>query len=297
MSQAVVEREGFLAGADGFQLFTRTWIPESDPRAVLLLVHGLGSHSGSFSYLAEMLVGYGYALYGLDLRGHGRSQGQRGFIRTWEDYRSDLRSFQEWVDCQAANCTRFLVGHSLGAVVVLDYVMRMQPSLAGAIALAPALGEVGVPPVKLAVGQLLSTIWPRFTLDTGIDPFKGARDPQLLEEFLNDPLRHTKGTARLATEFFDTVDWIQSHPENLQVPLLILHGESDVVALPESSAQFVAQLQHPDTSRLAYPQCFHDIHRDLACDSVVDDLVNWLNVHSEDDCCQLGLPAVQELLA
>ena len=297
LTRVVPPREGVFEGAKGHEMFYRAWFPDGDPKGVLLLVHGLGSHSGTFAYLAEYLMSRGYALYGVDLRGHGRSHGQRGFVEAWQDYRTDLQGFIQLVDLQTSNCNLFLVGHSLGAVVVLDFVMRVQPRLAGAIALAPALGKVGVPPVKLAVGQLLSTIWPRFTLDTGIDPAAGVRDPALLEEFLQDPLRHTKGTARLVTEFFDTVEWIQTHPECLQVPLLILHGESDPIALAEHSASFVEQVPHLDASHRAYPQCFHDIHRDLECDSVVEDLVDWLDVHVEEGSCRVGVPDVVEIAA
>ena len=297
LTRVIPPREGVFEGAKEHEMFYRAWYPDAHPKGILLLVHGLGSHSGTFVHLAEFLVSHEYALYGVDLRGHGRSHGQRGYVESWQDYRSDLQAFIELVDRQTSNCNLFLVGHSLGAVVVLDFVMRMQPQLAGAIALAPALGKVGVPPVKLAVGQLLSTIWPRFTLDTGIDPAKGVRDPKLLEEFLQDPLRHTKGTARLVTEFFDTVEWIQTHPERLQVPLLILHGESDPIALSVHSASFVEQVPHWDASHRAYPQCFHDIHRDLECDSVAEDLVDWLDLHAEEGSCRLGLPSVVEIAA
>ncbi|WP_156819950.1 alpha/beta hydrolase [Synechococcus sp. PCC 7336] len=304
-------REGTFIGVGGLRLYYQSWLPPQAPRAILVLVHGLGSHSGSFENLANLLVPYGYGMYAFDMRGHGRSQGQRGYIQTWSEFRQDLDTFLALIDRQISACSRFLVGHSLGAVVILEFLMRSQPSVSqpsvsqpsvsqpsvsqpsvsGAIAMAPALGRVGVPPVKLAIGRVLSNIWPRFSLDTGLEAEAAVQDKTLLQANLEDPLRHTQGTARLATEFLQTVDWIHEHVDLCQFPLLILHGGSDRIALPEGSQQFAEQLPHRDTSCLVYPNTYHDLHQEVNAPQVAADLHQWVEARSDAQQCQiLALP-------
>lgn len=253
-------------------------------RAVLAIVHGLGGHSGLFGNVVDYFISKNYAVYSVDLRGHGRSQGQRGYINRWREFREDVRTFLQLIETQEPGCPRFLLGHSMGAVVVLDYVLRSPTeasasSLQGVIALAPALGQVAVPPFKLALGRVLSGVWPYFTLSTGINLNVASRDPAVLAAYAQDSLRHSRGTARLATEYLDTVAWIQAHAADWHLPLLILHGGADQVALPEGGYAFFQQVPILDKERREYPGVYHEIHNDLNYQEMLADLENWLERH------------------
>jgi alpha-beta hydrolase superfamily lysophospholipase len=263
-------------------LYYQSWHPEGKVRAVLAIVHGLGGHGGLFGNVAQYLVSKNYAVYSLDLRGHGRSQGERGYINSWSEFRDDARTFLQAIATQQPGCPCFLLGHSMGSIVALEYVLRCPTeasTLQGVIALAPALGQVAISPFKLILARLLSQVWPRFTLNTGIDLSVASRDPEVLAAYAQDSLRHCRGSARLATQYLDTVTWIQEHAADWRLPLLILHGGADQVALPQGGYVFFQQVTILDKERREYPGVYHEIHNDLNYQQMLADLENWLERH------------------
>ncbi|MEB3293064.1 MAG: alpha/beta hydrolase, partial [Synechococcales bacterium] len=198
----------WFEGLDGMRLFYQSWSPDELPQAVVITVHGLGSHSGLFAPATDYLVEQGYVVYGFDLRGHGRSPGQRGHINHWTEFREDLRRFIQRIRDKHPVCPCFLWGHSLGGTIALDYTLRSPESIAGLIVTAPALNGVKVPLCKRWLGRLLSRILPQFSLRVGLKKHPILADPTLQLLYEQDPLRHEYGSARLATEFFTTADWI-----------------------------------------------------------------------------------------
>ncbi|ALF53505.1 lysophospholipase [Nostoc piscinale CENA21] len=264
-------------------LYYQSWQPTSNIKAVLVIVHGLGGHSSKYNNIVQHFIPKQYAVYSFDLRGHGRSPGQRGYINSWAEFREDLRTFLELIQSQHPKLPIFLLGHSLGSIIVLDYVLRYPQAAAvlqGVILLAPSLGKVGVSQIKLLLGQLLSRVWPRFTLNTGLDLSAGARDEKVLAIYAQDTLRHTLGTARLATEFLNTVNWINHHTNEWKLPLLILHGGADRITLPEGSQIFYEQLTTcQDKTIIVYPDAYHELQDDLNYQEVLADLESWLEGH------------------
>lgn len=286
----MVYRNGTFMGTNHLPLYYQSWLPLQSPKAVVILVHGLGSHSGQFDSLVNSLVPLGYGLYGFDLRGHGRSPGRRGYIQTWAEFREDLRQFHQVITTRHPTLPVYGLGHSLGAIILLDYALQYPRALSGLITMAPALQPAGVPPLRLAIGRILSWVWPHFTLNAGIDQRAGSRDAAVILANAQDPCRHTKGTARLATEFFRTTRWIQAQLPLLQVPILILHGSDDRVAMPTGSQLLFDRLTIIDKEYRCYPGAYHDLHRDLDADQVIADLVNWLDRqgHQERVYCRLN---------
>lgn len=272
-------QEGTFNSVGGVDLYYQHWHSPGPTQAVLAIVHGLGSHSGHFKNLVQHLVPHGYRLYSFDLRGHGRSPGQRGYIHSWTEFREDLRYFLHLIDDRESGHPYFLLGHSLGAVIAMDYALRFPDGLQGIIATAMPAGKVGVNPLKMAIGQVLSQIWPRFTMKTGLDQSTSSRNPEVVATFTQDPLRHVQGTARLVTEFSATIRWLQDHAAELSVPLLMLHGGADRIALPEGSQALFQQVQWPDKERREYAAGYHDVHNDLNYREVMADIGQWLAQH------------------
>lgn len=284
-------QEGTFTGVGKLELYYQSWYPEGKVRGILAIVHGLGAHSDRYDNVIQHLIPKQYAVYGFDLRGHGRSPGQQGYINRWSEFREDLRVFLELIKTQQPQTPIFLLGHSLGSVIVLDYALRCPQEasrLQGVITLAPALGKVGVSKTRLLIGKLLSRIWPRFTLNTGLDLSAGSRDEKILAAYAQDSLRHTRGSARLATEFFGTVDWVNAHAADWQLPLLILHGGADRVTLPEGGKIFCQQVSCSDKLRIEYPGAYHELQSDLNYQEVMTDLENWLERHLPIERAQLG---------
>jgi alpha-beta hydrolase superfamily lysophospholipase len=274
--------EATFQAARGIDLYYQSWQPDDRIRAILIIVPGVGGHSGVYGHLVEQLVPKNYAIYSFDLRGNGRSPGQRGYIHSWAEFREDLRAFVQFIQRQFPDRPLFLMGHSLGAVVVLDYLLHFPAeaeTVQGAIALAPALGKVGVSPLKAFLARMLSRVLPRFSLHTKIDPGTASRDPAVVAANIQDPLRHDWVSARLATEFFATVEWVQHHAAELNIPLLLLHGGADQVALPAGSRHFFQQVLLADKEYQEYPGAYHELQDDLEYLKVIADLEQWLEKH------------------
>ncbi|MBF2063011.1 MAG: alpha/beta hydrolase [Calothrix sp. C42_A2020_038] len=278
----ICKLEGFIPSTDGTQLYYQTWHPESHVRGILAIIHGLGGHSGIYGNIVEYLIPKNYAVYGVDLRGNGKSPGQRAYINSWNEYREDVGSFVQFVADQNFGVPLFLMGHSLGGLTVLDYVLRFprpKPKLNGLINLTPALGESGISPVKILIGRMLSRVYPRFSMDTGIDFRLACRDEQAIARRIQDKLRHSLGTARLSTEFSRTLTWVQAHASELNVPFLMMLAGNDKVTFPEGSRNFFEKITFADKELYEYPESYHEIHDDIGYQEVLKDLEAWLNRH------------------
>ena len=273
---AVPATEGSFRGAGGLSLFCRVWRPSGPARAALINLHGLGDHSGLYPALVEYLTDRGVAVHAFDLRGNGRSPGQRGFVRRWEDFREDLRAFVARVRAEEPGLPLFLLGNSLGGLIVLDYAIHHPDGLRGVIAAAPPLGRLGVPAPLLALGRVMSRVCPRFALRTGMD-FSGlARDPAVRQTVLADPLFHRYGTARLSTEVVRTISAVQAEAPRFPLPVLVLHGGSDRMVAPDGSRAFIARAGHPDHELREYPGGYHVLFADLDRERVLADLERWV---------------------
>lgn len=271
-------QEGTFQGADGLELYYQSWHPRALARAVLVVVHGHGGHSSIFGRLVEYLVDRDYIIYSFDLRGHGRSPGQRGYINSWAEYRADLAAFLELVKTKQPNLPLFLVGQSMGGTIALDYALRSSDRLQGLILISPALG-LSISPIKLLLGKMLSRILPHFALNTGIDLSAGSRNPEVVAAYARDFLRHRQGTARLATELLATMDWVNARASKIQIPLLILHGGADRVTPLKNSKIFFERLTVADREMHEYPDSYHELHNDLNYREVLTDLNNWIERH------------------
>ncbi len=272
--------QSFFEGFNGLPLFYQRWFPDSLPvQGILIVVHGLGGHSDLFKHGIRCLLPQGYGVYALDLRGHGRSPGQRGYIHHWQEFREDLCAFLQFIRSRETVEHYFLWGHSMGGTISLDYALHYPDSLQGLILSAPALGHIGVPAWKLVVGQILSRVWPSFKLKVGIDHSLSSREAAVLADYATDTLRHEYGTARLSVEFFKTVGWIHQNLDQLKVPLLLLHGGADGITSPQSSQALFQRLQSVDKTYRDYPNSYHDLYADLNYIDVISDIATWMAEH------------------
>jgi len=273
---AQANQDGWFRGAGGLSLFRRTWRPAGPTRVILINVHGLGDHSGLYPALVEHFTARGIAVYAPDVRGNGRSPGQRGYVERWDEYREDLERFIAVVRQEEPDRPIFLLGNSLGGLIVLDYVVHRSEGIRGVIAASPPLGRLGVPAPLLALGRVLSLVWPRFSVRTGMDLSGLARDPVVVETVLADPLFHRVGTARLSTEVVAAIARVQAAAPRFPLPLLVLHGSADRMVLPDGSRAFVARVGHPDRELREYPGAFHVLFADLDRERVLTDVERWI---------------------
>ncbi len=276
------QQEFTFAGAAAATLFGQSWRPEQ-PKAVVLVVHGFGEHSGRYGYLVPPLTAAGYAVYALDHRGHGRSPGKRGHIDSFDDYLADVRALAAFAQAASPGLPVVVFGHSLGGLIALLYALRFPSGLAGVIASAPLLTKPNVSPMLLTVAQLLSRVAPSFALDTGLDAATISRDPVEVERYTSDPQVHSKSTARAGSEIMKAIDWAQAHAGELTVPLLLYHGDADGLVPIEGSRRFFAAVQERDKQFVERPGGYHESHNDLGRDELFAMIVAWLNAHTGDD--------------
>lgn len=275
-AQAPGALEGTFPGAGGLRLFRRTWRPAGGPRAVLVNLHGLGDHSGLYPALAEFMTARGIVVHAPDLRGNGRSPGQRGYVRRWEDYREDLRALMALVRQEERGLPTFLMGNSLGGLIALEYAAHYPRDLRGVIAVSPPLGRLGVPAPLLALGRFVSRMCPRLSLRTGMDLSGLARDPAVRETLLSDPLFHRRGTARLSTEVIAAMARVHAAAPAYPLPVLVLHGGADRMVPPDGSRAFMARVGQPDREYREYPEAYHVLIADLDGERVLADIERWI---------------------
>ncbi len=274
--------EFYFDGMNGVSLYSQRWLPEVHPRAVIAIVHGIGDHSGRYLNIVNHLVSSEYAVYGFDLRGHGNSPGQRGHIDSWVEYRIDLLNFIKVIKAQQSRRLIFLMGHSMGALIALDYILSENDRLAGMIISGAPIEPVGVAkPYKVALARILSRIYPRFPIGLGLDDNAISRIPSVVESYQDDPLVHGKISARWGTELLSALESVKMHVEDISIPLLMIHGEADRLNSAEGAKKFFDRIRAYDKEFICYPAGYHELHNDLDNETMLSDLLDWIDRHME----------------
>ncbi len=272
--------EGTFQGHGGVELYYQRWRPVATPKAALVVLHGFGEHSGRYGNVVDWFLPRGYVVYAFDMRGHGRSPGQRGYIESYAELRDDLRALLDVIRGEERAGAVFLLGHSQGALTALNYALHDPTELAGVIASGPTLDvDLPVSPVLIWLAKILSNIWPTFTLEVGLDATALSRDTAVVEAYVDDPLVHGKGTSRLGTEVMAAIDWTQAHAAELALPCLIVQGSDDRLAAPKASQTFFENVTYADKERIEYDGYYHEVFNEPGKDKVLADVEAWLERH------------------
>jgi alpha-beta hydrolase superfamily lysophospholipase len=273
----VTEASGSFGGVLDRRIFWRSWTPDDRAaRAVIVLVHGLGEHSGRYDHVVARLVGEGYAVHTADHRGHGRSDGPRAFIEDMDNVVADVDTLVDRAVAAQPGVAVFMLGHSMGGLIALRYALAHQERLAGLI-LSAALAQLDAVPKPLElVGRALSVIAPRAPL-IAIDSALVSRDASVVEAYRSDPLvHHGKVPARTAVQLADTVGRFPDTVGAITVPTLILYGTADGLCPPAGSMMLGERIGAADKTVTAYEGLFHEILNEPERETVLEDIVGWL---------------------
>lgn len=274
--------ESKFTGYDGQKLYYQVWRPDgasgdASSQATLIVVHGLGEHGGRYMNLVNQIVPSGVTVYAFDHRGHGRSAEKMvAHINSFDEYRGDVRAFVQMVTADEAGTPLFLMGHSMGGLIVTNYVLHYPDGLRGAIISAPPVGEVDVSAVLRGVGKVMSVLKPDFAIDNGLDANGISRDPAAVSAYENDPLVHGKVSARWSTEFFKAIDWTRAHAADFKPPVLMIHGDADSFVPIAGSRAFFAQIPQEDKTYITYEGGYHESLNDLHHAQVAADIEKWI---------------------
>ncbi|MEO1002680.1 MAG: alpha/beta fold hydrolase [Cyanobacteria bacterium J06638_7] len=262
------------------------------PWAVLGLVHGIGSHGGSFEALAEALTPAGLILVAVDLPGHGRSPRRRGDVRGWDELRAAVDLLLQRVDQEAPGLPCFLLGHSLGGAIVLDAAERRAQRLAGVVVSNPALAVEPSGPLRLRLllARLLAGVSPGFTLATGITTAAAAHDPAVCARIAADPLRHDRCSAALAVAWQRRSSALMAAAPRFPLPLLVLQSSADGVISAAAVQHYVQRIREgalqqegsrpPDVTLQLYDHSLHELLDDGERLVVIARLLAWLRAHT-----------------
>jgi alpha-beta hydrolase superfamily lysophospholipase len=262
--------------SDGLDMYARGWAPQGQPKAVIMLVHGLGEHVARYDHVAAVLTEKGYAMLGFDLRGHGRSGGPRGHAPTYEALMDDIAAFSRQTDARFAGLPRFLYGHSLGGNLVLNYALRRKPDLRGVIATGPWLKLAFEPPAsQVTLGRFMNGIAPGFVQHSKLDTKGLSHDLAVVSKYENDPLVHDKISVRLFVEMYATGLWALDHAAEFPLPLLLMHGAADPITSAQASREF-AQKAGDKVTLKVWDGLYHEIHNEPEKEQVFACMLDWL---------------------
>jgi alpha-beta hydrolase superfamily lysophospholipase len=270
--------EGTLTSFDGLTIHHQSWLPDGDPKAVVLLLHGLGEHSGRYGHVAGRLTAAGYAVHALDHRGHGKSDGKRVFVKSYDEFMADLIQFRGHVQTRHPELPLVVLGHSMGGNLALGHVLDHQDGVAGLALSGPALA-VGdaLSPVKIKAVKLIAKVAPGLRPE-GLDETAISRDQAVVDAYRADPLVYTgKMSAGIGAALIDAMERFPARHPSLRLPLLIMHGTDDRLADISGSEALEAGAVNADVTAHYYDGLYHEIFNEPEQGRVLDDLVTWLD--------------------
>lgn len=270
-----------LAASDSTPLTYQYWIPDTPTEAAVAFLHGVGGHSGqpTYRYFVDYLVDTSCSVYGLDLRGFGRSAGRRGHVDRWNDFIDDVSAFVNTVRHEQPNSPLFLFGQSLGGLIALEYAMGNDSRLDGVIVSAPALAQPDVPAWLPSLVRGLARVVPTLPVNPRVDVSAFTRDPAEVARLKADPLRYPKVTARFAVEFDAAVTRVQASAHRFGVPLLVVVGSADAITPPQASQAFYESAATNDKTLNIYEGGYHQPILDTNREEVLTDIGTWIAAH------------------
>ena len=262
-------------GLGGLNIFVRAWRPAGPAQGVVVIVHGFNAHSGQYAWAAQQITARGLAVYALDLRGRGRSDGERFYVERFDDYVADVAGLVQLAKAREQGLPVFLLGHSAGGVVACLYALAHQAELAGLVCESFAF-QVPAPDFALAALKGLSHLAPHaHVLRLKNEDF--SRDPQVVAEMNADPLIADEvQPTRTVAELARADERLKEGFPAIRLPLLVLHGTADRATKPDGSRLFVEHAGSADKTLKLYEGHYHDLLRDLGKEAVMEDIVTWI---------------------
>jgi alpha-beta hydrolase superfamily lysophospholipase len=240
-------------------------------------VHGYAEHSGRYEGLGSWFAERGFAVHAYDHRGHGRSGGRRCHVAAFREYLDDLDGFLQIVRREHSGIPITLVGHSMGGLIAVAHLVERRPAIHSAVTSGAglALGQ-GISRLRVSAARVLRHLLPRLSLGSGLDPNGLSRDPEVVKGYLEDPLVHRRMTTSLAAELLGAVPRTAARALEVEVPLLMLHGEEDPLCPAEGSRAFFDGLAVAGSDLRIYPELRHEIFNEPERERVYLDILEWL---------------------
>ncbi|OGQ08142.1 MAG: hypothetical protein A3G32_08325 [Deltaproteobacteria bacterium RIFCSPLOWO2_12_FULL_40_28] len=269
-------QESYFSSQKKYRLYYQYW-EKTNPQGILVFVHGLNEHSGRYQNPIHYFEKKPYSLYLFDLRGHGRSDGVRSHVEKFEDYIEDLKSFLMLINKNAKHQKIFLIGHSMGGQIVLDFVSQYPKMVSGFIASSPnILTKVKINWLKKNLGMSLAYFLPKLSLGNDINAKWISRNTKVVEDYQKDPMTSPKITLKLASEIFKNQEKLLEKIKAITTPALIQHGSGDEICDHLGSELVFKTIKSPDKHLQIYPGHYHELFNDLDYHLVLSNMDAWI---------------------
>lgn len=271
-------QDGYFKNQENQSIFFQSWLPDNPAKAVLLIVHGLNEHSGRYDHFSDFFVNEGFAVYGMDLIGHGKSDGTRSYVKDFTSYINDLILYLEKIKQLQPGSPIFLIGHSMGGLIGAIFLIDHPGQVAGAVLSGPVVQiPDDVTPLFIALGKIVSFVFPKLGL-LKIDLSGLSRNPDVVQAYKDDPLVNSgKFTARVSAEMTRSFDKVADEGSRINDPVLILHGGSDRIVNPTCSHFLYALVSSEIKEKIIYDSYYHEIYNDPGHEKVFEDVSSWIN--------------------
>jgi len=270
--------ESSFEGARGTRIYYQSWMPPRKVKAVLVIAHGIGEHGGRYAHVADYFTKRDFAVWAYDFRGHGRSEGKRGHVDSFDDYLDDLGQMIRIAKDHSPGVKMFLLGHSLGGLIAPLYAEKHAGDVDGLIASGPALREkMRISPVSAFMAKLFSGVLPTFTSGTGLDPNLLSHDKEIVRKYVEDPLVHKVATARWFTEYRRAQEETMLLADKFTLPCLIIQGGADGIVDPTVATELYRRVKGPDKTLKVYDGFYHESLNEIGKETVLADIDNWLS--------------------
>ena len=268
---------------DGLKLYTKEWIsllvgtPTEQYKGIICLIHGYGEHINRYNHVADYFNKNGYAVVGMDTRGFGQSEGKRGHTPNFDAYLNDIDALINDVKSKYKNKPVFLYGHSMGGNLVLNYLIKKKPNLAGVIASAPLIQPAFKPnPIIVHLAKIMRSIYPTFSQATGLNQNDISKDPSVVAAYKADPLVFDSMSSAAGAGILEANAFLNTYEGALSVPTLIMHGEEDKLTSQPASEAFEKRVKG-DVTYKKWAGMYHEIHNEPDKQRVFDYTLGWLD--------------------
>ncbi|AYL99087.1 alpha/beta hydrolase [Mucilaginibacter celer] len=276
MELIVKQRTSSFGNTKGQKLFFRNWLTDSKPKGIVLIVHGLNSHSAYYHNFALELNKSQYEVYALDLPGRGLSEGERYYIHDYKEIIANIDQLLNIIQMAHPGVPVILLGHSAGGVFAAVYALKHQEKLMGFVCESFAF-RIPAPGFALAAMKLLGYIIPRVKLIKLNNDFF-SRDKSIVYKINHDPLvKDEKQPARTMQQLLYACNYLKKNMAGIKLPLFIIHGTADKVTMPAGSKYFIEHASSPDKRLKFYEGHYHDLLNDKYNDMVIRDIIRWIN--------------------
>jgi alpha-beta hydrolase superfamily lysophospholipase len=258
---------------DGLEIFAQGWQPDVLPaKAVACFVHGIGDHSSRHEHVAEAFTNAGYVFFTGDMRGHGKSQGQRGHFPSMEAIMQDMDIFLHQARNLFPALPLILYGHSLGGILVLHYALARKPNIEGVISVSPGLhNALQKKPLMVMMAQLLGGLFPKASVSNRL-PLDGiSRDEKVVQDYKNDPL-----SMGLGKMMIHSTKWTLKNAGKFRYPLLIMHGKADFITYASGSMVFAAPIKE-NCKLILWEGAYHELHNEPEKAEILKAMIGWTN--------------------